>query len=220
MASHGESKSLKRSEASKLLRAPRKLFKYISKPLPGPHRKSESITLLSFLRDVLRIAENAREVKYLLNTHVVKVNGKIMKEPKANIGFSDIVEINKDIYLVWLDSFGKFIAKKIDFPLKFEKIVRIDKYKGGFNVYRMHDGFNLVDKLNSINAKVNDTLVINKADKKIQKIIPFSVGKKVIVFRGKKLGIQGELISVGKECKIKTENEIINALSENCLVYE
>jgi small subunit ribosomal protein S4e len=222
MATHGETKSIKRSQAPKFLRAPRKKYKYLSKPLPGRHRKDEAITLLSLIRDVMKIASNATEAKYIIKQITVKVNGKRVTEHKFNVGFSDIVEIDNDKYLVWLDEHSKYTVIPLSKREKMEKVVKIDTFRGNKKVFRFHDGANYVDMLNALNANINDTVVFDLDTGKITKVIAFRAGTKVIIFRGRKAGYSGELISVGKtESKIKTSSgEILTAPSLDCLAYE
>ncbi len=222
MTAHGETKSIKRTQMPKFLRSPRKRYKYLSKPLPGRHKKEESITLLSLLRDVMKIANNATEAKYIIKHKNVRVNGKRVFEHKFNVGFSDLISIENDKFLVWLDESSKYVSIPIDKNEKMEKIVKIDTFKGNKRTFRFHDGANYVDKLNALNANINDTVVFDLDNNKISKIIQFKPGAKVIIFRGRKAGYKGELISVGKdESKIKTqEGEILAAPSLDCLAYE
>ncbi len=103
-----------------------------------------------------------------------------------------------------------------------EKVVKIDTFRGNKKVFRFHDGANYVDVLNALNANINDTVVFDLDTGKITKVIAFRAGTKVIIFRGRKAGYSGELISVGKtESKIKTSSgEILTAPSLDCLAYE
>ena len=63
MANKGPRRHLKRLAAPANWQIPRKVHKFVVRPLPGPHAMSESLPLLLIVRDILKYADNAREAK-------------------------------------------------------------------------------------------------------------------------------------------------------------
>ena len=61
------SRHQKRVAAPKNWRVSRKSNKWVVNPRPGPHSKDSSIPLLLVVRDLLKLADNTREVKIILN---------------------------------------------------------------------------------------------------------------------------------------------------------
>lgn len=193
MARHGESKHLKRSAVTNSLVIPRKKYKYYVKPLPGKHSSRQGVSILGFLRDVLNIAGNAREARYLIKAGFVSVDGKKIKEEKYAVGFSDVVNIKDDYFLVWLNEKGKIIAVKQDEKVDSKKVKIMSKYKGkgSKDILFTSDARNIVAEKGGI--EINDSIVLDLSSGKIKDRIPFEQGKEVIIFNGKNAGRTGKI---------------------------
>ena len=75
MAKRGGTRHLKRHAAPTSWKIRRKKFTWAIKPSPGPHPKERSIPLAVLLRDILGIAENAREAKKIVKAGKIAVTG-------------------------------------------------------------------------------------------------------------------------------------------------
>ena len=71
----------------------RKGISYIKRPLPGPHGFNYGLALSVFLKDILKIAKTAKEVKNILNNHDLLVDGVKRQESKFIVGFLDVISI-------------------------------------------------------------------------------------------------------------------------------
>ncbi len=221
MAKHGESKHFKRSVVTNALVIPRKKYKYYTKPLPGKHSSKEGVSLLGFLRDVLKIASNAREARYLIKNGKVYVDGKRISEEKYVVGFSDIVSIKEDFFLVWLDKRGKIIALKMDGKQNTKSIKVMSKHSGkkGANVLFTNDARNIVYDKDDI--QIGDSIKFDFLNKTIIGKLPFEQGRKIIVFRGKNAGKTGKIKEiVGSMTFIEGNDEEFVASSDSCMVVE
>ncbi|MEM0356662.1 MAG: S4 domain-containing protein [Candidatus Anstonellales archaeon] len=200
MANRGPTKHLKRLVLPSYIKIRRKEKKYLLKPSPGPHPKDDSISLGVLLRDYMGIAANMREVRYILRNGKIKVDGRIVKEPKFPIGFQDILDIDGvGRYIIDIDSHGYFVPRDYAGNSQILKVIRKTKVKGGKLQYTFHNGRTLLSEDSSI--KVGDSVVYDVNSKSISKIISQDLNRECIVLRGKHRGFRGKIkqvLNIGK----------------------
>ncbi len=219
MSRHGESKHAKRSVITRAAVIPRKRYTYYTRALPGRHSVSQSISLLGFVRDLMRIANNAKEARYLIKSGAIKIDGKQIREEKYAIGFGDLLEVKDDKFIVNLDGKGKLVPVKneADANIKKLKIVSKGKARGGRDILRLNDGRNLIvpDGL----AQIGDTLLFNLSTKKVDKVLPLEQGGQVIVFRGKNAGLTGKIIKIDNDMvELEADGRSLIASLSSCFV--
>lgn len=71
--------------------------KYATRAGTGPHKRNESIPLTILLRNRLRYALTGKEVMSIVKDKegLIKVDGKIRRDPKYPLGIMDVVTIEK-----------------------------------------------------------------------------------------------------------------------------
>jgi len=163
---------------------------WIVKPSPGPHSKDLAMPIAVWLRDYLKVAENLREVRYLLNNGKVLVDGKPIKDYKYPVGVFDTLTLPDigEYYRVLLDTRGKLYLKKIDKEeanIKYGKIVRKVTVKGGKIQYTLTDGRTF---LGDNSYKTHWGLVYTIPKFEIKEVIPLKEGTKVYLLGGKHIG--------------------------------
>ncbi|AAR39321.1 NEQ478 [Nanoarchaeum equitans Kin4-M] len=180
---------------------PRKSRGYwIVKPSPGPHSKEFAMPIAVWLRDYLGLAENMREVRYLLNNGKVLVDGRPIKDYKFPVGLFDVLaipEIN-EYYRVLLDERGKLYLKKIDKEeanIKYGKIIRKVSVRGGKIQYTLTDGRTF---LGDNSYKTHYGVVYEIPNFKIREVIPLEKDRKAYIIRGKHTGRIGVIKEVIK----------------------
>jgi small subunit ribosomal protein S4e len=198
---------LKRQKVPKKWPIPRKGTKYVVRPSFG---LSKGIPLLVLLRDMLKIAQNRKEVKRAIHLKHILVNGIPAKDEKTNIQLFDKVTIvpTKTYYKLNLSGKGKFDVEKIkevDANQKVAKIVNKKILKGKKVQLNLSDGRNY---LSDLKCSVNDSVSIDFKKKKISKCLPLKEKAKIVVIAGKHSGERGTLK------KIKPERKMV-ALSVN-----
>lgn len=219
MAKHGESKHTKRSSVTNRVVVPRKKYKYYFRPLPSSHKKQYSIALLGFLRDIMKIAKTAKEASFLLKQGYVKLDGKIIKDKKREVGFGDLVSVRGKNFKVWLDERGKLISAPDEESGERKKLKVISKHldKGGAQILSLSDGSNI--KMGDKSVNVNDSVVIDLKQRKIEKVLPMEQGKEVIVFMGANAGNAGRVKEIsGKEVEVELKGREIKASIDSCMV--
>lgn len=219
MARHGESKHFKRSVVTRAVVIPRKKYKYYIRSMPGKHRVSESVALLGLVRDLMKIANNAKEARYLIKNGYVKIDGKQVKEEKYAVGFGDLVDIKNDKFVISLDKNGRLNLLKNEFSdnLKRLKVTSKNKFKGDKTVLRLNDGRNLISDNETVQAE--DSVILNLATGKIDKVMPFEQGSQVIIFRGKNAGLVGKITKIdGGSVELQSGEGTLRAASKSCFV--
>lgn len=168
---------------------PRKTHKWSIKCRPGPHSGENSIPLLVVVRDMLKLADNAREAKRILNEGNILVDGRVKKDNKFPVGIFDVISIPKlDIqYRMLLDEKGKFNLHKLE-PGVVRKLTRIEDktiLKGGRVQLNLSDGSN---KIVEDGYSTGDSLVLSIPEKDIVEQIEFKEGNLAMVLGGSHSG--------------------------------
>ncbi len=182
----------------------RKKRVFIVRPKPGAHSLEMGLPLGVIIRDNLKLAGTISEVKKLLNNNEVLIDGKRRKDHRFIVGLLDILSfpsLNK-YYRLQLDQKGKIILTEIS---KDESQTKICKIAGkrvlikGKLQFNLHDGKNIVDKLD---AKVGDSLIVELPSFKVKKVLPLKSGMTIFLTQGKHIGDVGVLKEIkGIEAK-------------------
>jgi len=195
MGNKGGSRHFKRITASNKISIAKKTNIWLTKPMPGKHKASESISLNVLLRDYLNLADNSREVKYILNKGKVLVDGKVEKEPKTAVGLMDIIsipEIGKS-YVLTIKK-GKLTLEETKNEEKLCKIVKKQTEKKGKMKIVAHDGRNFI--VEEKDYKIGDTIKIKVPEQKIISHFPLKAGAKCLVVKGKHAGDVANLVEI------------------------
>jgi len=201
------STGLKRYAAPAWWPIPVKEHVWAPRPSPGPHSLERSIPLLIVLRDVLKLAETAKEVKYIVRSGAVKVDGVVRKDFKFPVGLMDVIEIEKENLVFRLLPRGNKLLDLVPIPEeeKFFKLCRIENkrtVRGGHIQLNLHDGTNVLvrvsDPKNPVEDvyKTFDVIKISLPDRHIVEHYPFEIGNLALVISGRKLGRVGKIAEV------------------------
>ena len=191
MAKKGGSRHVIRMGASKNLGViSRKTVRWLLAPAPGPHKKSESISMGVLVRDVLNKANDLHEVKKILNSKTpIMVDGRKIKDEKFAIGLMDIVSMpaEKKTYRMSLDG-PKMVPKEIEAAVsgkKYLKVIGKHMIKGKKINITFHDGRNY---LGDNHIHTGDTCVFSVPEFKLLTHIKLEPGVTCLVIEGKHKG--------------------------------
>ena len=185
----------------------------------------DGMPLLTILRDVLKLADNRKEVKAMIHERQVLVNEKPAIDEKNSVLFFDtmkIIPIKKN-YRMELTENGKFKLNEIrenETSKKITKVVNKKILKGKKTQLNFFDGRNI---LSNEKCNMNDSVVINLKENKIEKVLPLKEKATVIVFAGKhagKTGVIEKLDLEDKVAQIKHDDKEINILIKQLMVIE
>lgn len=193
-------KHQKRIAAPRSWKIERKTSYWAVNPTSGPHPKDRSIPLLLVIRDMLKLADNSRETKRILNEGNVVINGKVRKDHKFPVGIFDILSVPlvKLNYLVLLDKKSKLSLMEISEEAASKKLCRVNGKRmidEGAIQLNLHDGRNILPGAHGYGAeiKTHDSLLISIPDNKIVQHLAYKEGSKVVVVGGKHSAQTGEI---------------------------
>lgn len=213
---------LKKLNAPKTWNLARKDDKWVTKPRPGPHTIEYSITVNNLIRDFLKIADSAREVKYILTYKEVLVDGKKKTDFKQQVGFMDVFSIPsiKKYFRCTIDKKGRleFIPiEEKEASLKIVSIKKIGMSKGGKKQFTLSDGRNMFN--DNKDYKISDSLLITVPKQEVKEHIKMSIGATILLMRGKHAGIIAKLERIeGKKIYFKINNEVHETNKDYALV--
>lgn len=213
---------LSRQEVPKKWPVRRKGTTYVVRPMSN---LNEGVPVLIALRNMLMLAQTRKEAKSIIHSRQILINEKpVIDEKKAILLFDTLsIAMIKKNYRLELSDTGKFYFKEIkenEAGKKIAKIINKKMMKGKKTQLNLNDGRNF---LSEIKCGINDSVLINLKEGKIEKCIPMKEKVKAIIFSGKHIGKTGEIESLNTEektAKIKTDGEEINTLIKQIMVVE
>ena len=212
---------LKRISSPKTWVINRKENTFIVRPKPGPHSFKFGLPLGVILRDEIKIASTMSEVKKILNSKEILIDGKRRKDHRLIVGLFDVLTIPvlKKSYRVILSSKGKILVKEIDqkeISIKVCKIVGKKLISKGKIQYNLHDGRNIIG---DEQAKVGDSFVVDLPNFKISSVLSLKPGMKVFLTSGRHAGGLGTLKEIkGKEALYTSQDKDVETAKDYLFV--
>jgi small subunit ribosomal protein S4e len=163
----------------------------------GAHRRDASLALVTIIRDMLKLAETGREARKIIKARLVKVDGKIVTDPKRGLGIFDTLEVGGKAYRIIPRKRLELIESQAG-----SKIVQITgktAVKEGKIQVNLNDGKNIV--LSKNEYKVLDSLLISLPDQKVKEHIALEPGVMVLIMKGMNSGKTAKLIDIERERK-------------------
>ncbi len=172
----------------------RKTKKWVAKTSPGPHSSEESMPLVTVIRDLLKLTDNAREAKRVLYEGKVLVDGRVQKDYKLPVGIFDVISVplKNQQFRIMKDVRGMFYPSPIE-TADAKKLVRIENktiLKGNKLQLNLSDGSN---RLAEGDFKAGDSLLLSIPEMRIEEKVEFKVGNLAMVVGGKHTGQTGKI---------------------------
>lgn len=215
MAKKGSSRHLKRLAAPTFWPILRKEYKWVVKPSPGPHSLRRCIPLLILIRDVLGLAENAREAKRVIFDGDIVVDGVVRRNYKFPVGIMDSVSIPRSGLHIRIVPYVVKYLWYVDIPqeevnLKLLRIENKTLVRGDRLQLNLHDGRNIVvNREESPKYKTLDTVVVDLSSQKIVQHIPLELNRLAIVVDGRNTGRIGRIIEINERPGIKRRKAVV-----------
>lgn len=213
---------LKRQRVPKRWPIPRKGTAYVVNPNFSPKR---GLPILVILRDILGFAQNRKEVKKAIHSKQILLNNKFVKDDKSTVLLFDIISITpmKKQYRLELSDKGKFKIQEIkgdEANQKVSKIINKKILKGKITQLNLDDGRNF---LSDLKCNVNDSVLTDLKNRKIERCLPLKEKSKAIVFIGKHAGEKGIIDKIDKKIRrveLNINGKTINILIKQLMVIE
>ncbi len=189
---------LKRFAAPKIWQIRRKRLKFITKPAPGPHSLVTGAALAVLLKETLNYANTTKEVKKILNSNSIKIDGKIRKNRKFPVGIFDTIEFVGvgEYFRVVLNKKGKLDFMRINKEESVTKPCKIigKKIVKGRLQLNLYDGKNIFADKDAY--KVGDTVFLSLPDQKITNHANLAKKSSIFLIGGKHIGETGDVEDV------------------------
>ncbi|MBI5389422.1 30S ribosomal protein S4e [Candidatus Woesearchaeota archaeon] len=176
----------------------RKGLVFITRPNPGAHSLETGLPLSVIFKTYLKYAKTQREVRGILHSKQILVDGVRRKDPRFIVGLMDILDIRDagEAYRVLIDKRGKLClasVKKGGADTKICKIRNKSMCKGKIQLH-LHDGRNLYTDNNSYRA--GDSLVLKIPEQDIKEHLPLAKGMFVYLVGGNHIGEVAEVVDI------------------------
>ena len=181
---------LTRAESTKKLPIQRKGTKYIAR---ARTHKTASVPIVIAMRDMLKLARTAREVKSMIKQKLLKINGHEVKDYRESLCLFNLLHADKT-YILTITKNGRFkLEETSQKEIRSCKVLGKTLLKKGKIQINCHDGTNIITEDNTLN--VHDTINL-KLTGEIQATIRFEEGKHCIILKGKYQGTHGTIKDV------------------------
>ena len=213
---------LKRQKVPKSWPIKRKGTKYIVRPNSDINK---GIPILIILRDLMKVAQNRREVKIAIHQKNLLLNNKKIKDDKSSAALFDVLSLvpSKKSYRIVLSDKGKFNVQEIKENEKNQKISKVINKK---TLKKKRTQLNLSDGKNfitDIKCNVGDSVVIDFEKNNVNKVLPLKENSNVIIFAGNHVSEKGIINKIDKKMKmveLQLEDKIVNILIKQIMVVE
>ena len=181
---------MKRLTAPRSWTIERKVNVWTTKPDPGAHPLERSIPISTILRDYLKICDNLREAKKIVNDGEVMVDGRVVLRHKWGVGLMDVLSLPSinGYFRVVLDKNGKIQfspIKKTEAGWKLRRVEGKTSVRGSKIQINFHDGANLIYNKD---CKVGDVFQISIPSGKIKKTFEMKKGAHAYIIGGTNVG--------------------------------
>lgn len=200
MGKKGGRNKLKRLAAPRSWDIPRKSSRFVFKPVPGPHPMSSAYPLGVVVRDLASMANLSRELKLILKTGKVLVDGRERRTARFPVGLFDVVSVPAEgvDYRLVPSRKGLSLAKvpAEEARTKLCGVSTKTKVKGGHMQYGLHDGRSILN--DSLNLSSGDALLLEVPSQKVLGHTKLAKGSLGLVLTGDRAGQTGKISDVKK----------------------
>ncbi len=182
---------MKRLAAPRSWPLKRKVSIWVTKQSAGAHSIEDSMSAVTVLRDMVGACDTAREAKRIIGNREMFVDGKAVKNPKAPVGFMDVITIPKMnlAYRMLLTDKGKLTLVPIDEAEAAWELCKIENktvVKGGKIQLNLSGGRNIV--LDKNDYKCGDSLKVAFDGQQVMDHYPLQDGSVVFIKEGSQAG--------------------------------
>ena len=169
-----------------------KATKFVTMPFPGPHKNNISMPISIFMKNIGH-AITTKEVKHILNSKLLLVDGKPVKGHKFPVGLMDVIEIKGvGAFRVLMNNRNRLFAlpiKPAEASLKPCRIVGKKILKKGRVQLNLSGSRNIIVAKDEF--KTNDSVIFDLKEKKIKGHFKLEKGAFAYIVFGKHSGSSG-----------------------------
>lgn len=200
MGKKGGRNKLKRLAAPRSWDISRKSNRFIFKPEPGPHPIASAYPLGVVIRDLASMATLSKELKFMLKSGKVKVDGTDRRTTRFPVGLFNVVSVPVEgvDYRLVPSPKGLALARvgADEAKTKLCSINTKTKVKGGHIQYGLHDGRSVLD--DALGLAPGDAVLIEVPSQKILGQVKLAKGSLGLILTGDRAGQLGKISEVKK----------------------
>ncbi len=200
MAKKGGTRHENRLMGAKTRSFARKGHKWGVRPNPGPHARETSVPLADMIRTI-GLAQTRAEVKRVLNTRAIKINGRVRTSEKFPVGLFDWVQVEtgnaKTAYRVLIEKHGRLVPEERSVPKEPFKLSKITKKTAQAKKTVTLTG-NDAETWNmaKTDIRVNDSVRWTFHNRKIADTFKLEKGNTVLIVGGERRGGLASIVDI------------------------
>jgi len=198
MGKKGGRNRMKRLAAPRSWDISRKGPRFVFKPRPGTHSIAASYPLGVVLRDLAKIGSTGKELKFLVKTGKVLVDGKTRNSASFPVGLFNVVSIPLEGASYRLvPSPNGLVLTELEEEESGKKLCSVStktKVRGGHIHYGLHDGRSIVQ--DDLNLSPGDSVLIEVPSQKVLGQAKLEKGTLGLVLTGERAGQLGRIADV------------------------
>ena len=200
MGKKGGRNKLKRVAAPRSWDIPRKGDRFVFKPIPGTYPTASSYPLGVVIRDLASLAERAKEIKYVVKTGRVLVDGRARHSPSFPVGLFNVVSVPSEgiSFRLVPSPKGLRLAKvsETESGRKLCSIKSKTKVRGGHIQYGLHDGRSIMD--DKLDLSPGDAVLLEVPAQKVLDSVRLAKESMGLILTGDRAGQLGRIVEVKK----------------------
>ena len=200
MGKKGGRNKLKRLAAPRSWDIPRKVDRFVFKPLPGAHPIESSYPLGVVVRDIASMAERGKEIKFIVKGGKVLVDGKSRTSPSLPVGLFNVVSFPSERAFFRLVPSPKGLRltrlEEAEADKKLCSVNTKTKVHGGHIQYGLHDGRSILD--DTLNLSPGDAVLMEVPSQKVLGKVALARDSMGLILTGDRAGQLGRILDVKK----------------------
>ncbi|MCF7798718.1 30S ribosomal protein S4e [Candidatus Woesearchaeota archaeon] len=213
---------LKRLASPRTWPISKKTLPFVARPHPGPNNKYHHLPLTVVLRDLIKVANTTKEVKFILHNKDCLIDGRAVHDNKQPVGLFGVVSLPKvkEYYRLTITQKSKLAVVKVDDKEASQKVCKIigkTALRKGKMQLNLIDGRNvLVDK---DTYKVGDSLIVDLPSQKIINHLALQKGALIFLESGSHVGKIAVIESIeASTITVKIDNVLFKTKKESVVV--
>jgi small subunit ribosomal protein S4e len=178
----------------------RKGDRFVYKPTPGPYPIEASYPLGVVVRDMAGMATRSKEVKFIMKSGKVLVDGTERRAPSFPVGLFNVVSVPAEgVHFRLVTSRKGLLLSKIGADEGNRKLCRVStktKVRGGHFQYGLHDGRSIL--ADSLNLSPGDAVLLEVPSQKVLGQVKLAKGSVGLILSGLRAGQTGKIEEVKK----------------------
>jgi small subunit ribosomal protein S4e len=194
----GGRNKLKRLAAPRSWDIPRKQGRFVYKPIAGSHPIASSYSLGVVIRDLASLAERSKEIKYVVKSRKVLVDGKPQRSPSFPVGLFNVVTIpSEGVSFRLVPSSKGLKLAKVNESEASKKLCSVNtktKVRGGHIQYGLHDGRSILD--DGLGLSPGDAVFLEVPSQKVLGKVKLAKDSVGLILTGDRAGQLGRILEV------------------------